>query len=57
MKADWELKEEVILSIAWDEPAEEVAFDIFTIDIILEKCVTLKQTQDSMYYYKIAFFN
>ena len=50
MKADWELKEEVILSIAWDDPEQDVAFDIFTIDTVLENCVTLKQTQDSTYF-------
>ena len=55
MKVDWEMKEEVILSIAWDEPAQEVAFDIFTIETVLEKCVTLRQAQDSTYLY--LYFN
>ena len=46
MKPDWELKEEVILSIAWDRPESSVAFNIFTIDDVLQQCVTLQQTQN-----------
>ena len=46
MKPDWELKEEVILSIAWDRPEISVAFNIFTIDEVLQQCVTLQQTQN-----------
>ena len=48
MKTDWELKEEVIMSIVWETPTRPVAFDIFTINETLENCVTLKQTQDGM---------
>ena len=46
MKPEWELKEEVILSIAWERPDNPVAFDIYTIDRILQQCVTLEQTQN-----------
>ena len=46
MKSEWELKEEVLLSIAWDRPESPVAFNIYTIENTLQKCVTLEQTQD-----------
>ena len=46
MRQEWELKEEVILSIAWERPARLVAFDISTIDDTLLNCVTLEHTQN-----------
>ena len=46
MKSEWELKEEVLLSIAWDRPDNPVAFNIYTIDNTLQNCVTLLQTQN-----------
>ena len=50
MKPEWEMKEEVLLNIAWDRPEKLVAFDIYTIDDTLRNCVTLKQTQDGWYF-------
>ena len=45
-KTEWELKEEVLLSIAWEEPTLPVAFNIQTITEMLDSCVTLEQTQN-----------
>ena len=40
MKSDWELKEEIMLSIAWDEPQVDIPFSVFSFTAVLSQLST-----------------